>query len=1310
MDIGSLTGRIELEDQMSTVLKKADEALTKFGENAESQASKVDSSMAKAGKAFTTLSIPIAAFGAAALAAGYTVEGAYNTIARKTGETGEALQGLKKDFETVFGQVPQSAQEVAVALSDVHQRLGLTGAELQTVTKKFLDFANANQIDAAQATRTVSTLMGALSESTKLTAEEIGNASGIMDKLTYAAQISGASVTQLADGVIKGGLAFVEMGFSLDESLALFAQFEKVGANVTDVTSSLHRTMGHLAKEGVTDLAGAFKQLLEQIKNAPTYADASRLSIEAFGMKAGPKLTEEIRSGTYSIEELANSIKHIGNVTETTQKNSESFTETLGQLRNQATLALAPIGIEMIKAFRDLMPAIVDVVKVGADVLKLFAALPEPVQKTAFAIGAITVAAGPAIMAFGKIQSAVMLLGGYMPTLSAAIIGATTALTPFLAMVGTGVVVIGSLTAVVTAGYQAWKLWQESRQRAHDADVQAEIDASNLVRVNQSLGTSFKTMDEATKWLQENRVPKALKAQAESGQQTAQTVDLLADRLKKLKSDAMTPIDAATKASIKQLDALGATLEEISGVYKDIPQVAIKHYLEGMKESEKATKKNAETLDDLNALMKATSWEAMTKMMEKAAEKTKTATERINAAIMSNATIQTNVQKELSDMVFKEYTDRYTFMKYEIDQWAEHEKLKLDYTVDNWLTASADIDALARRKKRALEIESDVDSADDIWNNPTKHLVPEWRNSIAAIGDAFGDMFEGVNNKVAQVFKVAGDGMSFILTKAQNFNEKLSAGLAMAASIVQTLAGDSKAGGIAAGALSGAAVGASFGGFVGAGIGAAAGGIMGWIAANKKAKEEAKEHSKTLEELKKNIDSTYGSVENYSEAFERLGVAFSYTDNMSKNQLETFKKQQDEFQRRSKLVTEATSKMTTGLTAAVEAIAGPWKKLGDDAEEATGKAMEAYDKYQKALADPKAGNADKLKESYEEAFQASLALNMQLGAESQNAKQKLEDLGTQAIATFSAAYLATGSFNEAIVAVAPSVNVLSDAYKALGIESDNALLKSLMIQSSVIESSPELVAAIDGQADALQGMAQMGLLNADTFAAMQRTGLELYTRLQGETANAAIEAGDLGDQTRNALVPMQGFLHEASVQAKLLGIPLDENTQRLIDQSEALGIWKDAGATAQDKLIEGMSAIVEKLDLLLTRLGAVSDSLTNLPDAHATVTVDHIDRYYNQKYDGEETEYKASGGMIPRGTDTVPTMLTPGEGIVNTRGMSQLGAEGLNALNRGAGIGNDDALLREIRDMRLADEQRAQFDRENLALLLRDEIQKVVNR
>ena len=48
-------------------------------------------------------------------------------------------------------------------------------------------------------------------------------------------------------------------------------------------------------------------------------------------------------------------------------------------------------------------------------------------------------------------------------------------------------------------------------------------------------------------------------------------------------------------------------------------------------------------------------------------------------------------------------------------------------------------------------------------------------------------------------------------------------------------------------------------------------------------------------------------------------------------------------------------------------------------------------------------------------------------------------------------------------------------------------------------------------------------------------------------------------------------------------------------------------------------------------------------------------------------QYRAGGGVVggPAGTDTVPTWLTPGEGVLSRQAMNMIGERGLNMLNAG---------------------------------------------
>jgi len=1292
VDIGSLTGKLVLEDQMSAVLKKAEDALDKFGESASGQAKKMSNfgtAMTSVGKSITALSVPIMAVGGAALAAGYSIEGAYNTIARKTGETGEALGALKKDFEAVFVTVPNSAQEVATAIADVHQRLGLTGDELQTVTKKFIDFANVNSVDVATATKTVSTLMSALAKDTNLTKEEIGAASGIMDKLTYASQISGASVGKLAEGVVKGGVAFVEMGFSLNESLALFAQFEKVGANTTDVTTSLGKVMSDLAKQGVTDLAGAFKGIIKDIRDTDTFAQAVTKSVDTFGAIAGRKLAEEIKGGTYSIDELAETISKLGNVTQDTAKQSESFNESLGTLKNQITLALAPVGIQMIESFKKLIPAIQGAIEVIAKMVELFSKLPSGVQTFILALGGIIVAIGPVIIALGAMYEKFLLLGGAkgIAWVGAQLtqLGVTAAVTSAAINIAMGA---GALALVVAFGYAVLEVVNAFKKLAAFKGTTWEFftqrDEDNIVR----MGLKYiGILDDTKKRLTDIELPASAAGAAivKTGEATdagAESFDMYAARMNKLNKDAMQPLSAQTQEDITRLHGLNYEVEQIAkGTGASVP--AVKKFIEQLEKGEKATEAFSKALRDLGGQTAIEGAQEIVRQLgamngplnvlpSKLAGMAAALEEGAKAAAhMGQADLASQYRllaKSLDPVVLAQQRYNITFSDY-IDK-VPQAILNTEELDEQLARLSGDVITFGNDWQVVGDLVSTMDLSSmfvpfkaAVSENKPNVFANDWKKSIGEIGDTFGDMFEGINSGWGQTIKILGEGMEVMVDSSKSMGAKVSAGFAMAAStlgsVLDTFTEDSggKWGAAAMGALSGAGAGAAIGTLfapgvgtaVGAGVGAAVGAVTGWISATKKAAEAQAEATAEVKKLQGALVAQYGSLENLEDISMRL-FGMSFVGEWGNQGAEGLKKMTEftrDFEERLAAVTDAVNKMITGYSATTSVLTEGFDAVGASVT----KAQENYDK----LAASGTATQEQLRVAQEA---VTIALENQHAVGTANV-QMLADLGVQGVATFSAVYMATGSYTEALAAVAPAMSTLNQAYMDLGLQVDDVLLSHLMLQAGVLEGNPALMAAIDGQAGAMQGMAQMGLLNAETFAAMQRTGTELYARLQAETAAQAAATGNLGDTTVDALMPMQTYLHEATVQAELLGLPLDANTQMLIDQSKELGIWKEAGATAQDKLIKGMDQLVGKLDQMLSNLGAMTGLLSNMPDAESTVTVNHVDRYQaiylqdinenanSQNRAGGGIIY-AAGGFVPHGSDTVPAMLTPGERVLTT--------------------------------------------------------------
>ncbi len=209
--------------------------------------------------------------------------------------------------------------------------------------------------------------------------------------------------------------------------------------------------------------------------------------------------------------------------------------------------------------------------------------------------------------------------------------------------------------------------------------------------------------------------------------------------------------------------------------------------------------------------------------------------------------------------------------------------------------------------------------------------------------------------------------------------------------------------------------------------------------------------------------------------------------------------------------------------------------------------------------------------------------------------REVEDLGIIALATFSAAVAAGMSFADALKAAGPGLSTLEKAFTDLGISTDNAALKALLLQNTILQKNPTLIAGVSALAAGFAALSNMGVLNVDTFSAMQRAGMDMYTRIQGEVAK-------VGGSSRDALLPMQDYLHAAEAAAKAANIPLDQMTLNMIKDSKEAGIWQEAKKSAIDLQTEAMTTLIAKIDTLINRL-------LGIPDVTTTVTTNHVDTY-----------------------------------------------------------------------------------------------------
>ncbi len=499
------------------------------------------------------------------------------------------------------------------------------------------------------------------------------------------------------------------------------------------------------------------------------------------------------------------------------------------------------------------------------------------------------------------------------------------------------------------------------------------------------------------------------------------------------------------------------------------------------------------------------------------------------------------------------------------------------------------------------------------------------RNTGLAIASApqFMSIFQAYQKNAAMGADYKGPGgMSAGATAGWQMG---GAAAGVVAQMIDTGPGASTGALIGHGALQGAAIGTMIMPGWGTAIGAGVGAIAGWVQSGKewrkvvndigrdfaglKVSEEFADMIDKLEDetglsraqaittqLDKLIETAGGlTTKNFDLFFGKLHDAFSYleqgglsvahvTQILDKNFLAFAAVGVDAYGRINDQVRELID-LDQRFKTESHAVAEFLRQQGENAMhgftlivEGTADAVLGYEALKKAVDDATASGKQ---DDITAALTAQHAGGVKAGPE-------LGDLGIQAVASYTAAVASGTSPADALKAMGPALTALDASYKALGLDITDVALKNLLMLNNLNAANPKLIASVAGLSKEMIALDNMGLMNATTFGSMERTGMAMYTRLQAA-------AFAVGGTTKDALGPMQDYLHQAVIEAKALGIPLDDATQQLIYQSKELGIWKEVGKGAMDLVTDAVVKLVDKV-------GELIDQLKGVPHVTPTVT------------------------------------------------------------------------------------------------------------
>lgn len=330
---------LKVRDELSKKLSGVQGNLNKFGSNMTAIGKKVG--LAIGGGAI--------AAGAGLLKLGSDFKQAFSTIAAGTGASGEALANLEADFKSVARNVPNSLNETASAIADLNTELGLTGPALQGATEAALTAGRVFKEDTGAIITNVSDALVKFGRD----GEEFED---FLDRAAVVSQATGVSISGLTGLVKANGAVFQNLGFSLEETVALFGNLEGKGIQVSRLSGAMNIAVKNLADQGITDLKGGLLDVIAQIQGTSDQTEKMEIAMKTFGSRGAQEMLTAIETGGFAIEDLMDTMANAEGTVDTLGQNSLTLGERFNIMKNKAFVALEPLAtktLELAEVFMD---------------------------------------------------------------------------------------------------------------------------------------------------------------------------------------------------------------------------------------------------------------------------------------------------------------------------------------------------------------------------------------------------------------------------------------------------------------------------------------------------------------------------------------------------------------------------------------------------------------------------------------------------------------------------------------------------------------------------------------------------------------------------------------------------------------------------------------------------------------------------------------------------------------------------------------------------------------------------------------------
>ena len=389
---------------------------------------------------------PLAAVGAASIAAFKEVDEGLDTIISKTGATGEAAEDMQAVYESLATTIPTDFATVGDAVGEVSTKFDVQGAQLEELSGQFIKYAQINETDVAGSVDKVQAAMAAFGLETSKAGE-------VLDIFTTVGQQTGISQDSLASTLSSNSALFTQMGWDINTASGFLGQLQVNGVDSGAAMAGLKKALQEATKEGKS-MPEALAELQTKLQGANSDTEAMSYAMELFGNKAGPALAMAIQEGRLSLDEASLSVQNYGDSVSTTFDATIDPIDQTTLTMNQLKLAGAEVGNTLAEIAVPALQTVADVVK---DLKAKWDALSPSQQQNIVKFGLVAAAVGPVIIGIGTVIStigSVISIGGSL-----------------VSGIGTVVAVLGgpltlAIGAAVAAGVLIAKNWDTIKEGA----------------------------------------------------------------------------------------------------------------------------------------------------------------------------------------------------------------------------------------------------------------------------------------------------------------------------------------------------------------------------------------------------------------------------------------------------------------------------------------------------------------------------------------------------------------------------------------------------------------------------------------------------------------------------------------------------------------------------------------------------------------------------------------------------------------------------------------------------------------------------